>query len=209
MKNFIKILFIFLFIQSTQVLAETSFREIQLSYGVSIKVPSHWQELPTATQQNVATYGQSVAENSGIETGGQKETLLAVYAPPTPTGAIIRVSVSSPSPFASSDIIAATPKELEEVTNELFVMLKQAEPHGGPRITAMHPARIEYIHQLPALVFSYTRVSFVDGESNWLVTQYKIPQNNRLIEITLSYRLSEALIWKPILERVKNSISFI
>jgi hypothetical protein len=84
---------------------------------------------------------------------------------------------------------------------------RQGEASGGPRIIEMQPVRIEKFNNYRALVMAYIRAG-VNEPSPWQVTQYKIPVPNRLIEITLSHRQSDAIVWNPILERVKRSIKF-
>ena len=54
---------------------------------------------------------------------------------------------------------------------------------------------------------SYRRVSHVTGDS-WRVVQYKIPVGSALVELTLSHREKDQIVWRPILQRVKESISF-
>ena len=76
---------------------DSSFRRVQLAYGISLDVPSHWTVLSLENRKNLSAVGQSMAENAGIEgPSGRKESLLAMNATPNPTGAMIRVSVTSP-----------------------------------------------------------------------------------------------------------------
>ena len=138
---------------------------------------------------------------------GRKESLLAMNATPNPTGAMIRVSVTSPLDYTQSDLAAATPADLQEVGTEMLKMFRQLEASGGPKIIEMQPVRIERLNNYRVLVMPYIRAG-VNGPSPWQVTQYKIPVSNRLIEITLSHRQSDAIVWRPILERVKRSIKF-
>ena len=126
---------------------------------------------------------------------------------PNPTGAIIRNSITTQPEYTQSDLKAATPSELELLRSEFLVIFKKLESSGGPKILEMYTPKIERINDHLALVLAYTRNSLV-GPSPWLVTQYKIPMANYLIEMTLSHRVSDAPIWKPILERVKQSMRF-
>lgn len=187
---------------------DTSFRRIQLSYGISLEIPSHWTVLSQDTRKNLGAAGSAMMDNAGIEgPSGQKQNLLAVNATPEPTGAMIRVSVTSPPDYTQSDLAAASPADLKEVGIEILKMFRQLEASGGPKIIEMQPVRIEKFSSNLVLVMPYIRTSKF-GPSPWQVTQYKVPVSNRLIEITLSHRQSDAIVWRPILERVRRSVRF-
>lgn len=187
---------------------DTAFRHLQLPYSISLDVPSHWTVLSVESRQNLGAAGQAMTDNAGIENPGwRKESLLAINSTPNPTGAMIRVSVMTPPEYTQSDLAAATPGDLQEVGADMLKMFHQLDASGGPRIIEMQPLRIERINNSRALVIPYLRAG-VNGPSPWEVTQYKIPLSSRILEITLSCRQSDAVVWRPILERVKRSVQF-
>lgn len=187
---------------------DTSFSNVQLAYGISLDVPSHWTVLSLETRKNLGAAGQAMIDNAGIEgLGGRKETLLAINATPNPTGATIRVSVTSPPDYTQSDLAETTFADLKEVETVMLKMYRQLAASGGPKIIQVQPVRIERINNNRVLVIPYIRAG-LNGPSPWQVTQYKIPVSNYLIEITLSHRQSDAFLWRPILERVKRSVKF-
>lgn len=187
---------------------DTSFRRIQLSYGISLEIPSHWTVLSQDTRKNLSAAGSAMMDNAGIEgSSGKKQNLLAVNATPEPTGSMIRVSVTSPPDYTQADLAAATAADLKDVGAEILKVFRQLESSGGPKIIEMQHVRIEKFNGQLVLVMPYVRASKF-GPSPWQVTQYKIPVSNRLIEITLSHRQSDAIVWRPILERVKRSVRF-
>lgn len=187
---------------------DTTFRRVQLSYGISLDIPSHWTVLSQDMRKNIGAAGSAMMDNAGIEgPSGQKQNLLAVNATPDPTGSMIRVSVTSPPDYTQADLAAATAADLKEVGDYLLKMFRQLEASGGPKIIEMQPVRIEEFNGQLALVMPYVRANKF-GPSPWQVAQYKIPVSNRLIEITLSHRQSDALVWRPILDRVRRSVQF-
>lgn len=187
---------------------DTPFRSVQLAYGISLEIPSHWKVLPQEIRQNLRAAGEAMTQNAGIEGPSRtKKSLLAVNATPDPTGSMIRVSVTTPPDYTQADLAAATVVELNQMRSELYAMFKNLEASGGPKVLEMQTPKIERINNQLALVMGYTRASLV-GPSPWQVTQYKIPISNRLIEITLSHRQADAIVWKPILDNVKRSIQF-
>lgn len=188
---------------------DTSFHRVQLAHGISLEIPSHWEVLSRETRQNLEATGESISKNAGVDVSGLgKVNLLAVNATPYPTGAMIRVSITSPSEDNTQAAIAAvTPADLTELGIEVLNMFKKAEGSGGVRIIHMQPCRIEKVNNQLAIVLSYIRAG-LKGPSPWSVTQYKIPVSKRIIEITLSHRQSDAVVWEPILEKVKRSVRF-
>ncbi len=77
----------------------------------------------------------------------------------------------------------------------------------GAKLLAVSEPRIEMINDSPSLLLEYRR-SDPHSPSPWTIKQYRIPVGNKLIEMTVSYRESDATIWKPILEYVKQSLRF-
>lgn len=188
--------------------ADNIYKQLQLPHGISIEIPGHWTVLPEESRKNLAASSQAMQDNAGIESvPSQKKGLLAVNATPSPSGAMIRVSVTVPPEYSQSDLANATPRELKELERELLLTFKKLEATGGPTVIEMLPVQIEPFKSKRALVIRYVRKS-ANGPSPWQVTQYKIPADNRLIELTLSYRQSDSVLWQPILERVKRSILF-
>lgn len=185
------------------------FHRIQLMYGISLEVPSHWVVLSKATRKNIGAAGEAIMDNAGIvgRQGRQKKSLLAMNAVPNPTGAMIRVSVTSPPDYTQADLAAATIHDLKDIGVGLLSMFRKLEASGGPKVIEMQSVRIDRVNNFRALVMPYIRAGFNEA-SPWQVTQYKIPVSNKLIEITLSYRKSDSVVWRPILERVKRSLRF-
>ncbi len=190
-------------------LAQTGeYTRLQLSYGISLEVPSHWTILSQSTRNNLQAAGRAMTENAGLEgSGGKKENILAVNATPAPTGAMIRVSVTRPPDYSQADLASVTQADLKGLANEMLMGFKKMEASGGPKVIQVWPGRIEMHNKHRILVLPYTRQDKF-GPSSWQVTQYKIPLDDRLIEITLSHRESDAIVWRPILEKVKRSVSF-
>jgi hypothetical protein len=187
---------------------DSTFRREKLSYGISLDVPSHWTVLSAESRKNTEAAGQAISENAGVEgTLRRRESLIAVNATPDPTGALIRISITSDPEYTQSDLVAATQGELKELRLAMLKTFQQMEATGGPKIIEMQPARVEQLNNYRVLVLSYTRAS-LNGPSPWQVTQYKVPVSDRLVEITLSHRQSDSIVWRPILEKVKRSIRF-
>lgn len=187
---------------------DAPFSPVKLAYGISLEVPSHWTVLSLEDRKNIAAAGQAAADNAGVDGAhGRKESLFAMNASPSPTGAMIRLSVSTPSSYSQSDLGSATRADLDAVGAGAQEAFRRLEGSGGPKVLQVEPVVIEEINGFHALALSYVRAS-ADGSSPWRVTQYKIPVAGRLVELTLSQRLSDEIVWRAVLERVKRSVRF-
>jgi len=186
---------------------EVSFKRVQLDYNICLDIPSNWKVLSQIERQNITVRGKEQLKKAEIEGPSGKVKLLAVNAIPDPTGAMISVSVCSPPEYTQDELAAATPADLKEFGLEFHNAFKKLEKSGGPKITEMQPVRIEMLNKYRVLVVPYVRVG-VNEPVTWQVTQYRIPVSDRLIEIILSHRQSDANVWQPILERVKSSLQF-
>ncbi len=193
---------------TTAFAEDISFRKVQLAYGISLDIPAHWVVLEEAVRKNIGAAGEAILNNSGVEgSAGRKERLLKVNAVPYPTGAMIGVSVTSAIDYTQADVAAFTAADLNDIGTEMRKAWEKLEASGTPKLLEMQPTRIEPFNNFLALVISYVRADLF-GPSPWQVTQYKIPVSNQLIEITLSYRQSDGVLWKPVLERVRRSVRF-
>ena len=201
---------VLLVVASTVLAKETAFRHLELSGGISLDVPTHWHILSLQTKKNIVAASEAILSNSGIkEKTDNHQKLLAVNATPSPTGAMISVAISSPSDFSQADLINSTESDLKSFELNSLNEFKASESFGGPTIIKMLPARIDIVNKRHALVLSYIRKGVNNPEIPWKVELYKIPDSTRLIDISLSYRLSsDSVAWKPILERVKRSVRF-
>lgn len=184
-----------------------TFTRIKLEHGISIEIPSHWNVLGQDTRNNLRAAGEAMTKNSNLEVPGSKESLLVAKATPEPTGAIVRISVRSPSPFTGNNLANTSETDMKNVQSENLNTFRILEASGGPKILEMLPARVGRINKRPALIISYVRAS-PNETSPWLVAQHQIPVSSHMIEFTLSYRQSDAIVWKPIMEYIKNSLRF-
>jgi hypothetical protein len=188
--------------------SDSAFKRISLPHGISIEIPAHWTVLSQATRSNLKAHEEATTEAAGIRDPERKKaSLLALNSTPAPTGAMVRVSVSSPPDFTLNELKHITQSELNEMAGEMARLFRQLEASGGPKVLQTFPARSEMLGSRLALVIPYRRASQF-GPSPWYVTQYKVPFQNHLVEITLSYRESDAPIWRPILEKVRQSTRF-
>lgn len=192
---------------ATASAAAPNFRQVELPFGISLDVPAHWHFIEEDGRKNLVLVGQTSAEAAGLEDLPAKVRLLAVNATPSPTGAMIGISVSWDVTYTQQDFAQITRTELAILARASHAMFRSMEVHGGPKVIEMQGATVESFNGQHALVLRYRR-SGQRGPSAWQVTQYKIPVDGALIELTLSYRESDGPVWRPLLARVQRSVRF-
>lgn len=137
---------------------DTAFRRVQLSYGISLEIPSHWEVLSQDAKQNLAAAAESMGRNAGVvENSGKKERLLAVSAKPLPSGAKIRVSATTPPEYTQANLAATSASELNQLQPELYAIFNKMLASSGQRVLEMQPPRIERLNDKLAFVMDYTR----------------------------------------------------
>ena len=184
---------------------ETRYSRLTLTGGVSIQVPSHWRVLSSEAKENLAAASEASVENAGVaNTRESRNPVLAVSATPEPSGAIVRVTISTPAQFTSDQLLSISAADLKLGRENIM----RSESPGGPKFLSVEVPHVEMIAGLPALAMPYRRAGLV-GPSPWFVTLYRIPMKDRMIEVTLSYRESDKYLWQPILEKVKRSIRLV
>lgn len=193
-----------------QIASERGFVRRDLGGGVFAEFPDHWYVLNSDQSANVSAAGTALAESAGVRVQG-KRTLLAVNATPAPTGAMIRVSATSPAEISQDELEqvlrSGTQRELlQEIRRQFSAAFPQMMAQSNITVTEISEPQIVHVAGRPAILISYQRTSAVDG-SPWEVRQYKIPAGDRTVELTLSNRISDRAMWTPILNRTLESLS--
>lgn len=189
--------------------ANSSYQRVSIGEGISIEIPKHWVVHSIAEKKNFAAAAEASTRGVGIdnETAGNKNTLLAVSALPTPSGAKIRVSVIRPPEFTSAELAAATAKELKESRADWFSAMSKNVSATGGKVLSLEAPRIEKINGQVALLIDYRRTD-PGSPSPWTVKMYQIPVADKMILFTISHRESDAAIFKPVIDHAKQSMRF-
>jgi len=188
---------------------DSNYQRLSLKEGISVEVPRHWLVHSDAEKKNFAAASEAGTRGTGnnYDTAEDSSRLLAVSALPMPTGAKIRITVVRPLRFSGADLRAATAKDLKESQAELATEMSQAMKATGGKLLDLKVPRVETISGQSALLIEYRRTD-LRTSSPWTVRRYRIPVGDKLIEFTTSYRESDALIFKPILDHTKQSLRF-
>ncbi len=188
---------------------DTHYQHFSLKENISVEVPSHWLVHTDSEKKNFAAAAEAAAPTAGIayDNNKDKSRLLAASALPTPSGAKVRVNLIRPLPFSSAELWSVSAQDLKNLKAEFSAEMTESVAAMGVKMLDVATPTIEMINSSPALLLEYRR-SDPSGPSPWTIQQYMIPAGDKMIELTISYRESDASIWKPILEYVKQSLRF-
>lgn len=189
-----------------------TYATIDVGGRLTITVPSHWRVRDTAERQNIVAGADAVLNPTGKSSESMHVSSLSVVSIPEPTRAIIRVSfVKEPGTQAelNREVRANRDKviaEFKDAWDTEKQQLAEGMARQGVQYLGQEVFRIETIGTRTAFVISYKRTS-LRGGAPFVVTQYHVPMGSDKVLVTLSFQESEAAMFRPILERVKNSIS--
>lgn len=194
----------------TEAPSDRVFASRDIGTGVHIEYPDHWHALTTDEISSIRALGASIAAEAGIVVEG-KQTLLAVNSAPQPSGALIRLSTTSPATITQSTLEQAIQRGqetnlLQTVHSEFSSRFPAMMESAGVTVSAIELPEIVYVAGRPAVLIRYTRTSAVDS-GLWEVRMYQIADENRTIELTLSNRISDRAIWRPILDRTLGTLT--
>jgi len=181
---------------------DSRFALLALPLGVQIEVPKNWRTLDGDINTTIETAGEAVMNLAGIEIPpGQKVNLFRANSNPPTTYAGIAINATD-SDIAPAELLAASDSEIRELTPIMQQMFEQGFSAQNLRIVRFDPVQRDIVDGHPALIISYIR----SGPQGPVVVQMtRLFIGDTEISLNLSYRQSEAGIWKPIVEHMRNS----
>lgn len=180
------------------------FVRVPLRRGVSVDLPRSFRILNDTERQLIGTAGADALKQSG-QSGDLGDNLIRANSlPPSTSGTISITSVVPPSvsyeearTMKQDEVTAGLTAELQEQMNSVLGKI-------GQEVRSFYGVKVEHFGPYPALVQEYER-SAPDGR-NVVVQINSIMTPRQEVRLTLSYRKSEAAIWRPVLAKVRSSL---
>jgi hypothetical protein len=153
----------------------------------------------------IQTTVEAALDLSGIGLqDGQETNLIAANSMPRSTYAAVRVDSTIPASIKVAMFSSITPADVRELQGEMRKNLQLMLPQQGLQLIELLDTRIEKISGYPALVTEYRRT----GPKGPVWVQInQIVTDSQDIRINLSYRESEVALWKPVIGKIRQSIS--
>lgn len=179
------------------------FARLSLDRGVSVDIPKSFRILTTSERELIRTAGSAAVEQTGMTPSLGQNLIRANSTPASSYGAI---SITSAIPPSISYQEARGLKQSDVAG--LNGMMRQQMARGlsaiGMPLLSFYGVKADHFGNYPALVEEYER-SAPDGRAV-VVQVNSIFTPAQEVRLTLSYRKSEAPLWRPILARVRSSL---
>ena len=199
------LLFASLFCHPAPSQSESNFVAVDLPRGIELQIPIGWWLLGDDYERLIQTTVEAAMDLSGIGLSDGKEiNLIAANSMPRSTYAAVRVDSIVPVSIPQSVFASITPADLREFQAEIYQNLQAILPLQGLQLIEFKGVRVDKISGYPALVTEYRRTG---PKGPVFVQTNQIFTESQDIRINLSYRESEAVIWKPVIGKIRQSIT--
>jgi hypothetical protein len=191
----------FLFACSTAL--ASNFVRVPLSpKGGSIEIPKNWVVL----SQNVRTTIDSSVEARGLKGDSDSELPFAanLLDEEGKTIAIVNARFYPMNELTQTDANDASAGDLKLLQETIIRQNNKALEASGERIVADHGIGKRVVNGITAIVHEHERTRRTGP--NVRVRGVRIWNSPRSFTVTLSYRESDAVLMRPIIERITNSI---
>jgi hypothetical protein len=181
---------------------DSRFSLVTLPLGVSIQVPKNWRLLGAEINATLETAGEAGTKLAGITMPrGQKVNLFRANSNPPTTYASIAINATD-SEMSPADMMAASDAEIAELGESMHRMFEQSFAKQNLRVIRFDGVRREILDGHPSLIIHYVR----SGPQGPVVVQMtRLLIGEKEISLNLSYRQSEANLWKPIIDYIRST----
>lgn len=124
---------------------------------------------------------------------------------PQTTYAGVRVTYVTPPVAAPQEFLTTTSADLKELDPEVEAQSRKLLAQGGLELLNYFGITTDKFDGHPAMAVHYRRTGSYGPVLVWL---YQVFLQTATVKINLSYRESEAVIWKPIIQKIKTSFTF-
>ena len=185
---------------------------VTLNFGddISLAVPSNWKYQDVELSKHINIAADATIRLAGIaQTNIANDVLIAAsaYTVHKTSSATLRLSVRSEGQISQAQMKSLTSSSHEDIKKILEPVSKETEKilNSIEGIKAVKKIRAElaYNKNLYCIILEFEISSF-DGEK--LQQTYVCPIGNKTVKLSTSYRKSERVIFKPVIEYIWLSL---
>lgn len=185
--------------------SESNFVLVKLPREIEIQVPRNWRLLTDEENKLIELSTEAALDISGIQVSTAGESnLLAANSMPTSTYASVRIDSTVPAELPPYEIMAITAKDIAVLESVVKKGIEKLLSNQGLQLTQFIDLQRRTISGNPALITEYRRSG---PKGSVYVMQIQIFTENQTVAINLSYRESEQIVWKPVIEKIYRSIT--
>jgi hypothetical protein len=182
---------------------DSRFTKLSLPLGVSVEVPKNWWLLNGDYNSSIETAAEAAMNLAGFPLpDGKKVNLFRANSMPRTTYAAIAINASD-SELSVAELAAASDADIAALTKDFKEVMQSVFAEQKLKLLDYDPVRKVVINGHPALSITYRRSG---PQGPVCVKQTRLVFGKKEIGLTLSYRESEAAIWKPIIGYIEKSL---
>jgi hypothetical protein len=182
------------------------FKMVKLPHGMIMELPKSWWLIGKDLNELMETKAQAALDLSGIEIlPGTNTELITANSMPRSTYASARVTFSTPPIGTPEEVAGLSPSDLKEMGEQTHDLMRRLAQKEGHQILDFYGCTLATVGGSPAILNHYKRTG---PHGNVLVWAYQIARPEGTVNLTMSYREAEAVLWRLILERIEKSVKF-
>ena len=188
------------------VFAEGNFVTARLPHGVQIEIPRNWEVLSANKRITLDTAVQSRNENAGLfYTSSDLNFAANCYTDAGKTIAVLNFRYYPDFTITQREARAFTQADTRELDVALRDSMRQNSKIYGVSVLAWHGTKKQIINGATAFVTEYKR-SPVNKNGIFLVRLVRIINAGKSFTLTVSYRIDQEYLMKPICDRIISSL---
>ena len=177
---------------------------MKLPLGVSVEVPKNWRILDGETNSTIETAAEASLNlaNANLPTG-KKVNLFRANSVPQTTYAGIAINATD-FELDPEELKNSSDAEIKELTPMMKETMEQSLSGQNLKVLEFYDMRREFVGSHPALVIEYKRSG---PQGDVIVQMTRLLLKGKEISLNLSYRESEAQLWKPVVQYIRKSLT--
>jgi len=188
------------------VFAANNFVTVRLPHGVQIEIPRNWQILSANQRITLDTAVQSRAEPAGLFYASSDLNFAANYYDNNgKTVALLNFRFYPEVTVTQKEVRASTQADIQELDAALQESMRQSNKIYGISILAWNGTKKQIINGATAFVSEYKR-SPINGNGICLVRLIRILNAGKSFTLTVSYRVDQEYLLRPICDRIISSL---
>lgn len=186
--------------------AAENFVQITLPKSVSVELPRNWTALTKNQKITLDSTVQSVTERIGMFDASSDLNFAANYFEDNnKTAALFNIRYYPELEFTQKDAAKATPNDIKELDAVIRDAVEKAVKGFGYSVIEWRGTKRQTINGTTAFVSEYTRTP-IQNNGEFCSRLVRVFRGRDSYTITISYRLSQELLLRPICDKVISSI---
>lgn len=206
-QSFLKLLpFALVIMSSVAAYSADNFVKITLPKGISVELPRNWTALSRNLRITLDSTVQSVTEQIGVFDASSDLNFAANYFEDNgKTAAIFNIRYYPDLKLSQQDAAQSTPNDVRDINALIRANVEKGGKAFGASVIEWRGTKLQQINGATAFVSEYTRTP-IENDGEFCSRLVRIFRKQDSYTITVSYRLSQERLLRPICDRIITSI---